>query len=249
MSDKIDISVIVPAHNEEKYVVRCIRSIKSAADYSKAEVEIIIVCNRCTDNTERLALENGARVLLNNDRCIAKVRNEGIRNSRGRIIVTIDCDNRMTKGTLKEIRELLAAGRYIGGGAPMRFERYSFPLWLNDILCRAGFAVTGLYCGIFWAERSAFDAIGGFAEKKAMEDAATAKLLKKYGRSVGKRYTHLRKNYLINSTRKFDEMGDWLYFRLAFRNIGALIKAAFGKTEAYDKLLDEMFYDYNDIHK
>lgn len=249
MSDKTDISVIVPAHNEEKYVVRCIDSIKKAAEVFGGNVEIIVVCNRCTDNTEKIAARNGARVILNSDRCIARVRNEGIRNARGKIIVTIDCDNRMTKGTLNEIYELIDSGKYIGGGAPMRFERYSFPLWLNDIFCRAGFALTGLYCGIFWAEKSDFDAIGGFVEKKAMEDIATAKLLKKYGKTKRKKYTHLRNNFLINSTRKFDDMGDWLYFRLAVKNTGALIKAAFGRTEAYDKLLDEMFYDYNDIHK
>ena len=37
-------------------------------------------------------------------------------------------------------------------------------------MCRASFAVTGLYCGIFWAKKETFDAIGGFVEKKAMEE-------------------------------------------------------------------------------
>ena len=245
MEEKTDISVVVPAHNEEKYVVRCIGSIKRSADIYGGNVEIIIVCNRCTDKTEELALKNGARVVHNYDRCIAKVRNTGIKNAKGKIIVTIDCDNRMTDGTLKEISDLIATGKYIGGGAPMRFERYSFPLWLNDILCRMGFAVTGLYCGIFWAEKSTFEAIGGFVDKKAMEDIATAKLIKKYGRKLKKKYTHLRKNHLINSTRKFDDMGDWLYFRLAFTNIGAIIKASFGNTSGYNKIIDKMFYDYN----
>lgn len=32
-------------------------------------------------------------------------------------------------------------------------------------------------------------------------------------------------------------------------NAGTLIKAALGNTEEYDKLLDEMFYDYNDNHR
>ena len=31
-------------------------------------------------------------------------------------------------------------------------------------------------------------------------------------------------------------------------NAGTLIKAALGNTEWYDKLLDEMFYNYNDNH-
>ncbi len=241
--------MIVPAHNEEKYVKRCIDSVKESANRFGKVVEIIIVCNRCTDKTEEIAKENGAVVILNEDRCIAKVRNAGIAAAKGEIIVTIDCDNRMTPGTLSEIYAMINSGKYIGGGAPMRFERYSFPLWCNDIMCRVSFGITGLYSGIFWAKKETFDRIGGFVDKKAMEDVDTAKLLKKYGKTQGKKYTTIKENQLINSTRKFDDLGDWLYFKLMFKNAGALIKAAAGKTEEYDKLLDEMFYDYNDIHK
>ena len=242
------VSVIVPAHNEEKYVKRCIDSIKESASEYNGEIEIIIVCNRCTDNTEQIAKENGAKVILNDDRCIAKVRNAGIKNASGDIIITIDCDNRMTKGTISEICDKLSCDKYIGGGAPIRFERYSFPLWCNDIMCRISFKLTGLYCGIFWAKKQTFDEIGGFVEKKAFEDVATAKLLKKYGKTKGKKYTTLSENYLINSTRKYDDMGDWLYFKLIFTNFGSIVKALFGNTKEYDKLLDEMFYDYNDKH-
>ena len=248
MSQRVQVSVIVPAHNEEKYVKRCIDSIKRSARAFKGEVEIIVVCNRCTDRTEQIAATNGARIVKNEDRCIAKVRNAGIASARGKIIITMDCDNRMTKGTIAEVYHLLRSGKYIGGGAPIRFERYSFPLWCNDMMCRIGFGITGLYCGIFWATRDTFREIGGFVEKKAMEDIATAKLLKKYGKSKGKKYTTLRKNCLINSTRKYDDMGDWLYFKLIFQNAGTLIRAALGDTVAYDKMLDELFYEYNDRH-
>lgn len=248
MSEKIHVSVVVPAHNEEKYVKRCIDSIRESANKFKGNVEIIIVCNRCTDKTEQIALENGAVVVHNEERCIAKVRNSGIKAARGKVIITIDCDNRMTKGTISEVYHLLKSEKYIGGGAPIRFERYSFPLWCNDLLCRFLFGITGLYSGIFWATKETFMAIGGFVDKKAMEDVATAKVLKKYGKSKGKKYTTLRKNYLINSTRKYDDLGDWLYFKLLVQNFTSIMKAAMGNAEEYEKLLDEMFYDYNDKH-
>ena len=161
-SVKVHISVIIPAHNEEKYIKRCIDSIKKADDVFPGNTEIIVVCNRCTDKTADIAKESGAVVLYNEGRSIAGVRNEGIRVAKGKIIVTIDADNRMTKGTLREIYSLIKTGKYIGGGAPIRFERYSFPLWLNDVMCRISFAITGLYSGIFWAKKETFDAIGGF---------------------------------------------------------------------------------------
>lgn len=242
---KYSFTAVIPAHNEEKYVARCIRSIKSAAGFYGGSVEIIVVCNRCTDRTAEIAEKCGAKVVTNEDRCIARVRNAGIAEATGDVIVTIDCDNRMTRGTFREIAYLLSTGKYIGGGAPIRFERYSFPLYLNDLLCRVSFGITGLYCGIFWAKRSTFEAIGGFAEIKAMEDVATAKALKAYGKSLGKKYTVLRKNVLINSTRKYDDMGDWLYLTMALKNMEAFIKAAFGDKSELDKLFDELFYDYN----
>ena len=239
-------SVIIPAHNEEKYIARCIESVKRTGKAYSERTEIIVVCNRCTDRTEEIAKANGAKVVRNEDRCIAKVRNAGIAKAQGKIIVTIDADNRMTKGTLREIYGLLKSGEYIGGGAPIRFERYSFPLWCNDIFCRLSFGITGLYSGIFWAEKETFDAIGGFADIRAMEDVATAKMLKKYGMTKGKKYTTLRKNVLINSTRKYDDMGDWLYFKLMIKNAGTFLKAALGDKSGMDRLFDELFYDYND---
>lgn len=242
---RVHVSVVIPAHNEEKYVARCIRSIKNAADVFGGNVEIIVVCNRCTDKTAEIAESMGARVIFNEDRCIAKVRNTGIFAAKGQMVMTIDCDNRMTKGTIREAWRLLRSGRYIGGGAPIRFERYSLALWLNDIMCRAAFCVTGLYCGIFWAEKKTFEAIGGFVDKRAFEDAETAKKLKKFGKAQGKKYTVLRKNHLINSTRKYDEMGDWMYFKLMVQNAGTMLKAAMGDSSDYDKLIDRLFYDYN----
>ena len=151
----------------------------------------------------------------------------------------------MTKGTIKEVYRLLKSGKFIGGGAPIRFERYSLPLYLNDYMCRGAFALTGLYCGMFWASKQTFEAVGGFADKRAMEDVQTAKNLKAYGKKLGKKYGCLKRNYLINSTRKWDDMGDWLYIRLLFENAGSIIKAALGNSREYDKLVDKLFYDYN----
>ncbi len=243
--EKIHVSVVIPAHNEQNYVGRCIDSIKQAAEHFGGNVEMIVVCNRCTDRTAEIAEKLGARVIFNEDRCIAKVRNTGINAARGKMVMTIDCDNRMTVGTIREAWRMLKSGRYIGGGAPIRFERYSLALWLNDLMCRVAFGLTGLYCGIFWAERSTFEAIGGFVDKRAFEDAETAKKLRKFGKSHGKRYGVLRKNHLINSTRKYDEMGDWMYFKLMVQNSGAMLKAALGDSSEYDRLIDKIFYDYN----
>ena len=43
MEDLYDISVIIPAHNEEKYVKRCIDSVKQADSLYTGKTEIIVL--------------------------------------------------------------------------------------------------------------------------------------------------------------------------------------------------------------
>jgi len=73
--DRIKFSVVIPAHNEEKHIGKCLRSVISASKYVKPDtVEIIVVANRCTDNTCTIARRYGAAVLKNDDKCIAAIR-------------------------------------------------------------------------------------------------------------------------------------------------------------------------------
>lgn len=239
------ISVIMPAHNEEKYIARCIESIRGAQELYDGEVEIVVSCNRCTDNTQKIAESLGAVTVTNDYRCIAHVRNDAIRASSGDIIVTIDSDNMMTPGTLCEIYELLTNGNCIGGGSPMFFERKSLTLRIFEHMLTMSFRMTGIWCGIFWGTREAFFSAELFPDIKVGEDIAFAKAMRKYAKSQGKKYGHLRKNHLINNTRKFDRYGDWLYVKLMVKSIGLFFLRLFGKKDAFDKMFDEIFYDYN----
>ena len=72
------ISVVIPAHNEENYIEKCIESVKAAANEVGISAEIIVVCNRCTDSTADIAGSLRAPVIENDSRCIAAVRNNCI---------------------------------------------------------------------------------------------------------------------------------------------------------------------------
>lgn len=52
--EDLKISIIIPAHNEEKYIGKCLESVSRASKLCKNQVEIIVVLNRCTDRTEEL---------------------------------------------------------------------------------------------------------------------------------------------------------------------------------------------------
>lgn len=210
-------SIIIPAHNEEQYIGQCLRAARSAAKYVRPDlVEAIVVANRCTDRTVQIARQYGARVLINDDKCISAIRNTGIRAARGRIIVTIDADSRMTKHSLCEIREMLAGGRYVGGGTRPEFDRMSLGILCSSLyvaanilphMIRSRAVLTG---GMFWFYKCDFEEIGGFDESLvSLEDMDFAMRLNRLGRSRGQKYGTLRHSYILTSSRKFDQFGDW----------------------------------------
>ena len=89
------ISIIIAAHNVEKYIGRAIRSALNQS-IDRDSYEIIVVNDGSTDRT-RFALEvfeNDIR-LINNDKQMGLPAslNRGIRNARGQFIVRIDRDD------------------------------------------------------------------------------------------------------------------------------------------------------------
>ena len=54
------LSVIIPAHNEEKVLARCLDAL--LADSEAGELEILVAANGCTDRTVEIARSYGDRV-------------------------------------------------------------------------------------------------------------------------------------------------------------------------------------------
>ena len=215
--NEVTFSVIIPAHNEERYIGKCLRSVRNAAKHAAPDaVEMIVVANRCTDRTVPIAKKLGAKVLINDDKCISAIRNTGVRSAKGKIIVTIDADSMMTNDALCEIRDMLRSGQYVGGGTRSEFDRMSLGILcsgacvavnLLPIMLRNHAMLSG---GMFWCYREDFDAVGGFDESLvSLEDMDFASRLNRLGVSRGQKYGTLRHAYILTSSRKFDEFGDW----------------------------------------
>ncbi|MBE6881263.1 MAG: glycosyltransferase [Ruminococcaceae bacterium] len=237
-------SVIIPAHNEEKYIGKCLQAVKSAAKYvGDAKTEIIVVANRCTDKTVAIARHYGAKVVINEEKCIAAIRNAGVREAKGEIIVTIDADSLMTKYSLCEIKFLLDSGNYVGGGTNPKFDRMSVGIAFSSayvamnlipIMMKNGGYLSG---AMFWLYKRDFDAIGGFDETLvSLEDMDFAVRLKKLGDKRGQKYGTLKRSYILTSSRKFDEFGDWYLIKNR-----SLTKRIFSGKDR--EAADEFYYD------
>ena len=83
-----NVSVIIPAYNEEKTIGQVIDRIKQ----SKVQSEIIVVNNCSTDNTAKIAKQKGAKVVDCNSRGKGYAMEEGLKHINGDIIVFVDGD-------------------------------------------------------------------------------------------------------------------------------------------------------------
>jgi hypothetical protein len=208
------ISVITPAHNEARLIAGCLASVQAASRRTAEAAEHIVVLNRCTDDTGKIAEDYGARVITEDSRNIARVRNRGAAAARGRTIVTIDADSRMTPNMLAEVLRMLATGAYVGGGVRIVPERLSIGLVCSLMVVAPFVWRYGVSAGMFWCLRRDFVAIGGFDEDLVcLEDIDFGRRLKRHGRSLGKRYGTVRRAQVVTSCRKFDQFGDWYFVK------------------------------------
>lgn len=93
----VDISIIVPIYNAEKYIDKCIESI---LNQTKQELEVILINDGSTDKTEQIiSLYNDNRIKYykNKNQGIGKTRNYGISRASGKYIMFVDSDDYLEK--------------------------------------------------------------------------------------------------------------------------------------------------------
>ena len=208
------ISIVTPAHNEEKLIANCIASVALAATRSGVEYEHIIVVNRCTDRTEQIGRELGCRIVHEDARNLSRIRNAGVEAASGSVIATIDADSTIAPNMLAEVVRRLGSGQTIGGGVRVMPER-----WSPGIACSLLVVVPFLLrqrvsTGMFWCHKRDFEAIGGFDESLVcIEDIDFGLRLRDYAKQQGLAYDTIRNASLITSCRKFDQFGDWYFVR------------------------------------
>lgn len=234
------ISVVIPAHNEEKYLGRCLESIDAQSMAADIQVETIVVLNRCTDKTEAVAKRHGAIVVFNDSKNISAIKNTGVAAASSGWVVTIDADSWMSAGVLAEIASRSAAANALGGGIRVKPERYSLGIATGYGMMLIPAWLLGLSFGLYWFRKVDFDAIGGFSEDKHIaEDVDFLRKLKKHGWKTGRCHQIITSETVITSCRQFDQFGDWHFVRI-FANPLKVRRAINGTDREY---LDKNWYD------
>jgi len=166
----MEISIVIPALNEEGIVGKTVKSIPLTELKEKGlEAEIVVVDNASTDNTAQEATDAGARVVREEKRGYGNAYLRGFKEAKGDVIVMGDADGTYPLNTTYEFVQPLLTGDYdmvmgsrlkgdIQKGAMPALHRYvgnPFLTWLLNALFKAG--VSDAHCGMRAIRREALD--------------------------------------------------------------------------------------------
>ena len=205
----MDITLIIPAYNEEAFIGACVDAAK-AKTRGKLK-EIIVVDNASTDKTAEIAESHGARVVHATKKGLTAARQCGFNASSGEYVAYIDADTLISDTWIDVAeRELTKHPDAVSLSGPRRhFGTAWYRIWLlNSFWISApvvnwlvGYMILG---GNFIAKRSAIEVIGGFDTTIQFygEDTDLARRLSKVGKTIFR-----MDFYVYASARRYDTEG------------------------------------------
>jgi glycosyltransferase involved in cell wall biosynthesis len=99
----LKLSVIVPAHNEEKFIEKCLDSLGKQT-LNKKFYEVIVVDNASTDKTSKIVKRYPVKLVYEDKKSVIWARQKGVDSSSGEIIVSADADTYYPPDWLKTIK-------------------------------------------------------------------------------------------------------------------------------------------------
>lgn len=187
----MDVSVIIPAYNEEMYIWKTLNALPKGA-------EKIVVANGCTDRTTEMA-KGLAKIVVTKKRGVSMARNLGAKGASKNILVFLDADIVVAPDTIRKIEESkLDVG--VCRARPDVDEWFpKLLMMLKNFVNRFGFST-----GLIFCTKKMFEDVGGFREDlDTGEDGLFLRTAKKKGKFG------VVDTYVVNSMRRFEKLGYW----------------------------------------
>jgi glycosyltransferase involved in cell wall biosynthesis len=185
----MNVSVVIPNHNYAKTLGRCLRSVQRQ---SVAPLEVIVVDDRSTDDSVRIAEAAGATVVRHPvNRGVSAARNTGVAASRGDVVFFLDSDVALAPDAIEQALRVLAdepdCGCVFGVYAPEPLiddgpvERYRLLHLHHALMRQVGRTETAVFA-LAAVPRRVLDEIGGFDERlrSAEDDELSERLRERY---------------------------------------------------------------------
>lgn len=196
------ISVVIPVLNEEKYIKKCINSIRNSESRS---CQIIVIDAGSTDRTCNIVRQIPDVKLIEAPGFRGKkfaALNYAAGIATGQILLFLDADTLVPWSFDTLIRKKISEG-FAGGAFHMSFDKSGFLLKIIEKANQVRYRITLRFFGdqAIFCTASAFKKAGGFPPMTIMQDTHFCSQLKKAGR-LG-----LIQQKVISSSRRFDQNG------------------------------------------
>ena len=185
-----DISVIIPALNEEKYMHI---PFEGLSKQSFKNFEVIVVDGGSVDDTAKIASKHNAKVLVDRKKGASAARNTGAKAAKGKVLLFLDADTKPSKDLLKVYNRIFEDDAVAAATGPiLPLEKASRKMvagykFVSIFFVRMSIKIgrPSLVGSNFAVRKSDFNKQGGFNERLiTYEDWDLSGRLKKSGRIV-----------------------------------------------------------------
>jgi glycosyltransferase involved in cell wall biosynthesis len=213
-----DVSVLIPAYNEEALIGKVIDSVHlSFASMPDRSYEVIVCDNNSTDGTADIAAAKGAKIVVEPHNQISRARNAAARAARGNWLIFLDGDTFLNPQLLKTTLTCLESGKFVGGGSTIAFDkevRNSFAILLTHVWTAISVQLRLAAGSYIFCTRQAWTETGGFDEQfYAGEEIFFSRKLKRWGRQRGERFKIITGAPVVTSARKLEWFDQWQLLR------------------------------------
>ena len=194
------LSFVIPAHNEENYIAKCLESVIREVEKTRRDVEIIVVNNASTDKTREIVLSFPEVKLVDEPRKgLPQARQAGFLASSGDLIANVDAVSVIPSFWIEKVFDHFSRNeKLVALSGPYIYYDYSktknrlvkafyYPGYLLNRTNHIFFGKAAmLQGGNFILKRSALENIGGFNTdiKFYGEDTDIARRIKNQGQVI-----------------------------------------------------------------
>ena len=186
------LSIVIPAHNEEKRIKSCLESVSKHK--TNDVTEVIVIDNASTDETYTLAASvPGIRVERESRKGTSSARECGLRLATGELILFLDADSLLPEGWIERgvthfenKKTVCVSGPYTFYDLGWSWNILSLLYWWVVALPASWITGSVAVGGSMIIRRSALEQVNGFDTSVTFygDDTNTAKRLQKVGRVI-----------------------------------------------------------------
>lgn len=189
----------MPTLNEADCLPRALRSAQKGVG-----VEVIVVDAGSTDETVRVAVAAGCRV-IGSPAGRAVQMNRGARASRGGILLFLHADTQLPCGFDRLVRRTLKRRGVVAGAFRLRLNARGWPMRIIErgVELRSRLFQMPYGDQALFLRRDTFEQLGGYPEWPILEDFELVRRLRRIGR------VHVTSATVLSSARRWHRLGPW----------------------------------------